>query len=67
MELEHLFQQSGFFMTLQMVFMGALLIPAVAGRIDIYRIFVRSAASNIVTFGPMGLLGYVLYEVARLV
>ncbi len=54
-------------MTLQMVFMGALLIPAVAGRIDIYRIFVRSAASNIVTFGPMGLLGYVLYEVARLV
>jgi hypothetical protein len=66
MELEHLFQQSGLFMTLQMVFVGSLLIPAAVGRVDIYRIFVRATASNVVTFGPMTLLGYILYEVARL-
>ncbi len=66
MELEHLFQQSGSFMTLQMVFLGSLLIPAALGRVDMYRIFVRSTASNVVTFGPIALLGYVLYAVSRL-
>ncbi len=66
MELEHLFQQSGSFMTLQMVFLGSLLIPAALGRADMYRIFVRSTASNVVTFGPIALLGYVLYAVSRL-
>lgn len=66
MELEHLFQQSGFFMTLQMVFMGSLLIPAAVGRVDIYRVFVRATASNVVTFGPVALLGYILYEVSKL-
>ncbi len=66
MELEHLFQQSTAFMTLQLVFMSSLLVPAAVGRIDIYRVFVRSAASNVVTFGPMALLGYMLYEVSKL-
>jgi hypothetical protein len=66
MELEHLFQQTNFFMTLQFIFAGSLLIPAAVGRIDIYRIFVRSTASNVVTFGPMGLLVYILYEVSKL-
>jgi hypothetical protein len=53
-------------MTLQFIFAGSLLIPAAVGRIDIYRIFVRSTASNVVTFGPMGLLVYILYEVSKL-
>ncbi len=66
MELEHLFQQSTSFMTLQLVFMGSLLVPAAVGRIDMYRVFVRSAASSVVTFGPMALLGYMLYEVSKL-
>ena len=66
MELEHLFQQTRFFMTLQLVLAGSLLIPAALGRADIYRIFVRCMASNVVTFGPVGLLGYILYEVSTL-
>ena len=66
MELEHLFQQTRFFMTLQLVFAAALLIPAAAGRIEIYRTFIRNTASNVVTFGPMGLLVYMLYEVSKL-
>ncbi len=66
MELEHLFQQTRFFMTLQLILAVSLLIPAALGRVDIYRTLVRSTASNVVTFGPMALLGYTLYEVSKL-
>ncbi len=66
MELEHLFQQTGTFMTLQMLVMGSLIIPAVVGRDDIYHAFVRRTASHVVTFGPVSLLGYILYEVTKL-
>jgi hypothetical protein len=65
MELEHVMQQSGWFLIMQML-MGSLLVPAMIGRVDLYRSFVRSAASNIVSFGPFGLLVYVLFEVSRL-
>ena len=63
MELEHVMQQSGWFIIMQML-MGSLLVPAMIGRVDLYRSFVRSAASNIVSFGPFGLLVYILFEVS---
>ena len=66
MELEHVMQQSGWFHIMQMV-MGSLLLPAMIGRGDLYRSFIRSTASNVVSFGPFGLLVYVLFEVSRLV
>ncbi len=66
MELEHLFQQTRFFMTLQLVFAVSLLVPVAVGRVDIYRVFVTKTASNVVTFGPMGMLVYILYEVSKL-
>lgn len=65
MELEYLFQHSGSFMILQLM-MGSLLVPAAIGRTDLYRSFVRSAASYVVSFGPVALLVYVLFEVSRL-
>ena len=66
MELEHLMQYSPALMALQLLFAGSLLGPAAAGRMDLYRRFVGSTASMVVTFGPVGLLLFVLYEVARL-
>jgi hypothetical protein len=65
MELEHVMQQSGLLLIMQML-MGMLMVPAMIGRIDLYRSFIRSAASNVVSFGPFGLLVYVLFEVSRL-
>jgi|MudIll2142460700_1097286.scaffolds.fasta_scaffold190101_2 hypothetical protein len=66
MELEHLFHTSGLFLALQLFFAGSLLVPGVMGRADLYHAFVRKLASAVVTFGPVGLLVYVLYEVSRL-
>jgi hypothetical protein len=65
MELEHVMQQSGLLLIMQML-MGMLMVPAMIERIDLYRSFIRSAASNVVSFGPFGLLVYVLFEVSRL-
>jgi len=65
MELEYLFQHSVSFMILQLM-MGSLMVPAAIGRMDIYRSFARNTASYVVSFGPMGLLVYVLFEVSRL-
>ena len=65
MELEHLLHQSGLHLILQLM-MGSLMVPAMIGRGDLYRAFVRMAASYIVSFGPLALLVYVLYEVSRL-
>ncbi len=65
MELEYLYQHSGSFMVLQLM-MGSLLVPAALGRTDLYRSFVRSMASSVVSFGPVALLSYVLYEISRL-
>jgi hypothetical protein len=66
MELEHVFHYSNFFVLMQMLFAGSLLVPAAIGRMDLYRTFVRRVASLVVNVGPMGLLVYVLYEVSRL-
>jgi len=65
MELEHVMQQSGWFLVMQML-MGSLMVPAMIGRVDLYRSFIRSIASYVVSFGPFGLLVYVLFEVSRL-
>jgi len=65
MELEYLYQHSGSFMMLQLM-MGSLLVPAAIGRSDLYRSFVRSASSYVVSFGPVAILVYVLFEVSRL-
>lgn len=66
MELEHVFQQTGVFLTFQFLFVSSLFIPCVLGRSDIYRALAGTMASLFVTFGPMTLLLYVLYEVSRL-
>ncbi len=66
MYFEHALQQSNFFLMLQMLFMGSLLIPSVIGRMDLYGKVVRSLASNIISFGPVAMLAYVLYQVSRL-
>jgi len=65
MELEYLSQPSAAFMILQLM-MGSFLVPAAIGRVDLYRSFVRSMASFVVSFGPAALLTYVLFEVSRL-
>jgi len=66
MEFEHAFQQSGFFEALQVMIVGSLLAPGVMGRGDLYRTFVGSLAANVISFGPLGLLVYVLYKVSHL-
>lgn len=66
MELEHAFQQSGFIAALQLMMIGSLIAPGVMGRSDMYRMFVGSVASYIVSFGPMAMLVYVLYRVSHL-
>jgi hypothetical protein len=66
MYFEHALQQSTFFMMFQMMFMGSLLIPSMIGRIDLYSKVVRSLASNIISFGPVVMLAYVLYQVSHL-
>jgi hypothetical protein len=65
MELEHLLQQSGWFLIMQLFF-GSLMVPAMMGRQDLYRLFVRTAATHVVSFGPFALLVYILFEVSRL-
>jgi len=66
MELEHEFMQSNFFMIFQMMFMVSMLVPSLIGRIDLYGKVVRVFASNVVSFGPIALLVYVLYQVSHL-
>jgi hypothetical protein len=66
MEFEHLFNGSGFILALQLLCAGSLMIPAAMGRADLYHAFVRTSASSVVTYGPMALLVYVLYEVSLL-
>ena len=66
MDFEHAFLQSNFFMIFQMMFMGSLLVPSIIGRIDLYGKVMRALASNVVSFGPVALLVYVLYHVSHL-
>jgi hypothetical protein len=66
MDFEHAFMQSNFFMVFQMMFMISLVVPSVIGRIDLYGKVVRALASNVVSFGPVAVLAYVLYQVSHL-
>jgi len=66
MELEHAFLQSNFFMLFQMMFLGSLMVPSMLGRLDIYGKAARTAASVVVTVGPVAILLYVLFEVSHL-
>jgi hypothetical protein len=66
MEFEHAFQQSNYFLIFQMMFMGSLLVPCMLGRTDIYGKAVRTAATLTVSFGPVAILLYVLFEVSQL-
>ncbi len=66
MELEHAFQQSGFLVAFQLLVVGTLLAPGVIGGSALYHWFVRTAASYVVSFGPLVLLVYVLYKVSHL-
>jgi hypothetical protein len=66
MDFEHAFLQSNFFVLFQMMFMASLLVPGIIGRIDLYGKVVRALTSNVVSFGPVALLVYVLYNVSHL-
>lgn len=66
MELEHLFQPTGSFTAFQFLFMSSLLVPGIIGRSDLYRSAVSRAAMIVATFGPPGLLVYILYELLLL-
>ncbi len=67
MDFEYAFQQAGFIQAFQLMIIGALVAPGVMGRSDLYRVFAGKVASNVVTFGPVATLIYVLYAVSRLV
>ncbi len=66
MDFEHAFQQSNLFLLFQMMFLGSLLVPSMIGRLDLYSKVVRSLASNVISFGPVVMLAYVLYQVSHL-
>ncbi len=66
MEFEHVYIQSNFFMIFQMLFMGSLIVPSIIGRIDLYGKVIRVLASNVISFGPVALLVYILYHVSHL-
>jgi hypothetical protein len=66
MEFEHAFLQSNVFMIFQMMFMGSLLLPSFIGRVDLYGKVVRALSANLVSFGPVALLVYILYQVSHL-
>jgi hypothetical protein len=66
MEFEHAMMQSNLFLLFQMMFMGSLLLPSIIGRLDLYGKVVRVLASNVVSFGPVAMLVYVLYQVSHL-
>lgn len=66
MDFEHAIQQSNFFLMFQMLFMGSLLVPGMLDRTDMYGKVMRSVASLVVSFGPVAILVYVLYEVSQM-
>ena len=66
MEFEHAYIQSNFFMIFQMLFLGSLIVPSIIGRIDLYGKVIRVLTSNVISFGPVALLVYILYHVSHL-
>jgi len=41
-------------------------VPGIIGRTDLYGKVARTLASHVVSFGPVALLVYVLYQVSHL-
>ena len=66
MDFEHALLQSNFFLLVQMMLLGSLMVPSMFGRADIYGKAARTAATLVVTVGPVGILMYVLFEVSHL-
>lgn len=66
MELEHAFQQSGFLVAFELMVITSFFAPGFFEDSARFQRFVRAAASYIVSFGPMAILIYVLYQVSRL-
>ncbi len=66
MELEHAYQQSEFVAAVQLLVAGSLLVPGALGRSDMFRAFVGSVTSYVVSFGPLAVLIYVLYRISHL-
>jgi len=66
MEFEHVFQQSGFLVALQLLIAISIFAPGVLGGSALYQRFIRTAASFVVSFGPVALLVFVLYKVSHL-
>lgn len=67
MELEHAFtMQWSQILGMQLLLLTALLMPGLLGRNDIYRAFVSRLTSYVVSFAPVALLIYALYNVTRL-
>jgi len=67
MEFEHVFQQSGFLLALQLLIVTSFFAPGVLGGSALYQRFFRTAASFVVSFGPVALLVYILYKVSNLI
>lgn len=65
MELEHAFQQPGFVAAIQLMVLSVFA-PGIIMGSGIYQRFVKTAASYVVSFGPLAILIYVLYQVSRL-
>jgi hypothetical protein len=64
--MEHAFtMQWGNVAALQMLFVTTLLFQGIAGKGDVFRSFVETVTSYVVSFAPMALLIYLLYTVSR--
>lgn len=66
MEFEHIFQESGFLVALQLLIAISFFAPGVLGGSALYHRFIRATTSFVVSFGPVALLVYVLYKVSHL-
>jgi fumarate reductase subunit D len=66
MELEHALTGTiANVMAAQMLLLVGLLVPAAIGRNDLYRAFVSTATSYIVSIAPVATLVYALYRVTQ--
>lgn len=65
MDFEHAFQQTGIIAAVQMLAFGAIALPGLADRSELYRVFISRVATYVVTFGPVAILLYILAEVSQ--
>lgn len=66
MELEYVLNGSmANAVALQMLLLICLLLPAAIGRADLYRAFVSTATSYVVSIAPVATLMYALYRISQ--